>query len=148
VADRAVAPVVGKLLAAGLAVLFVAGTTAALLGGIVPAYRTEVGGELADRVLAEAAASVERAVPDTDATTSVRIRVDLPASIRGTAYTLVLRDGRLLLDHPDDRLDAQTTVGLPPGVATAESRWESGGSLVVRVSEHGANRTVRLEGAS
>jgi hypothetical protein len=143
--SRAAAPIVGKLLAAALAVLFVAGTTTALLGGVVPAYRTEAGGELGERVLAGAAASVERAVPDTNATADVRVCVELPSSIRGAAYTLVLRDDSLVLDHPDERLDGRIVVGLPPGVRTVESRWESGSPLIVRVTDHGANRTVRLE---
>jgi hypothetical protein len=140
-----VAPVVGKLLAVGLAVLFVAGTTAAMLGGVVPAYRTAAGGELADRVLAEAVASVERAVPDTDARVDVRVGADLPASIHGASYTLVLRNDTLVLDHPDARLDSRSRLNLPPEVRTAESRWHSGGQFVVRVADSGPNRTVRLE---
>jgi hypothetical protein len=146
VTDRAVAPVVGKLLAAGIAVLFIAGTTSTLLGGVVPAYRDGAGDELAERVLAETAANVERAVPETDAAVDVRIRVDLPASIREAGYALVLRNGTLVLDHPDERLGARTELLLPAEVRTARSRWESGGPLVVRVVGPGANRTVALEG--
>lgn len=143
--NRATAPVVGKLLAAALAVLYIAGTTTLLVGGVVPAYRTVAGEELAERVLAKAAGEIERTAPDTDADVDVRRRVDLPATIRDASYTLVLRNDTLVLDHPNDALDARTTVSIPPTVATVESRWESGDTLVVHLSDHGTTRTVRLE---
>lgn len=147
-ADRAVAPVVGKLLAAGLAVLYIAGMTAVLLGGVVPDYRTAAGEEMSERVLAEAAATVERAVPDTESAVDGRARTTLPESIRDAGYTLVLDNGTLRLDHPDDGLDASTRLSLPPRVGTHTSTWDGGGELVVRVSGSGGNATVRLEDAS
>jgi FlaG/FlaF family flagellin (archaellin) len=145
--NRAVAPVVGKLLAAAIAVLYVAGTTAVLLGGVVPEYRTAAGEELSERTLAEAAAAVDRAVPETTTdSVGTRIRVDLPASIRDASYSIVLKNGTLALDHPDSRLDRRTQVQLPSRVDTIESTWESGETFVVVVSSDGTNRTVELRG--
>jgi hypothetical protein len=142
--NRAAAPVVGKLLAAGLAVLYIAGMMGLMLGGVVPEYRTAAGEELSERVLADAAAHVERAVPDSEAEVDVRLRTDLPPTIRDAGYTLVLRNGTLVLDHPDDELDARTDLSLPPDARAVDSRWDSGEELVVRVSGNGANRTVEL----
>lgn len=145
--NRAVAPVVGKLLAAAIAVLYVAGTTAVLLGGVVPEYRTAAGEELSERTLAEAAAAVDRAVPETTTdSVGTRIRVDLPASIRDASYSIVLKNGTLALDHPDSRLDRRTQVQLPSRVDMVESTWESGETFVVVVSSDGTNRTVELRG--
>ena len=145
--NRAVAPVVGKLLAAAIAVLYVAGTTAVLLGGVGPEYRTAAGEELSERTLAEAAAAVDRAVPETTTdSVGTRIRVDLPASIRDASYSIVLKNGTLALDHPDSRLDRRTQVQLPSRVDAIESTWESGETFVVVVSSDGTNRTVELRG--
>lgn len=146
--NRAVAPVVGKLLAAGIAVLFLGATTSLLFGGVVPEYRTATGEELAERVLADAAATVERAVPDTDTGVEVRVRTDLPGSIRGTGYALFLRNDTLVLDHPNDRLDTSTRLSVPSKVRTRGGRWESGTELAVRVSGDGGNRTIELEGGT
>ena len=142
--SRAVAPVVGKLLAAGLAVLYIAGTTSLLLGGVVPEYRTAAGDELSERVLADAAAHVERAVPEAGADVDVRLRTDLPPTIHNAGYALVLQNGTLVLDHPDDEIGARTSLSLPPGTRAVDTKWESGEAFVVRVSGDGANRTVEL----
>ncbi|MEF8781790.1 MAG: hypothetical protein V5A39_14105 [Haloarculaceae archaeon] len=142
--SRAVAPVVGKLLAAGLAVLYIAGMTSLLLGGVVPEYRTQTADELSERVLADAAAHVERSVPDTRSDVDVRLRRDLPATIRDASYRLVLRNDTLILDHPDDMLDSRTSLSMPSNVTTVESSWESGDDLMVRVAGTSTNRTVEL----
>jgi hypothetical protein len=146
--SRAVAPVVGKLLAVGIAVLYIAGMTTLLISGVVPEYRTQTAQELSERVLADAGAHVERAVPDTRSDVDVRLRRDLPATIRDTSYRLVLRNDTLTLDHPDDRLGSRTSLSLPPNVTTVESSWESGDDLVVHVADAGTNRTVELGAVS
>jgi hypothetical protein len=146
--SRAVAPVVGKLLAVGIAVLYIAGMTTLLISGVVPEYRTQTAQELSERVLADAGAHVERAVPDTRSDVDVRLRRDLPATIRDTSYRLVLRNDTLTLDHPDDRLGSRTSLSLPPNVTTVESSWESGDDLVVHVVDAGTNRTVELGAVS
>lgn len=142
--NRAVAPVVSKLLAAAIAVLYIAGTASLLLGGVVPEYRTATGEELSERTLAEAAATVERAAAGSESTTVAHVQADLPPTIRGASYRLVLRNGTLLLDHHDARLDTRTNLALPSGVDTVESSWKSGKTLVVRVSEGDTNRTVEF----
>jgi hypothetical protein len=141
--SRAVTPVVGKLLAAGLAVLYIASLTGLLLGGVVPEYRVAAGEELGERVLATAAGHVEAAVPDSGATVDVRVRADLPASIRGEQYRLLVRDRTLVLDHPVDALDARAPLALPTGV-TPEGHWTSGDPLLVSVAGPAGNRTLRL----
>ena len=143
--DRGLSPVVGKTLAAGLALLYIAGMTATLLGGPVPAGRTAAGGELGERVLTSAATGVESAVPTTDARVESRTAVTLPPTIRNAGYTLELAGGRLVLDHPVDALDRETRVALPPGVAVADGTWESTDRLVVRVVGPPGNRTLSLE---
>lgn len=142
--NRAVSPVVGKVLAAGLAVVYIAALTGLLLGGIVPDYRTAAGEELGERVLATAGGTLERALPDTDAPTTVRVRADLPATIRDAGYAVELTGGVLRLDHPDDALDARTRLSLPPSLTPVNSTWESGGPFAVVVSGPASNRTVRL----
>lgn len=146
--NRATAPVVGKVLAAGLAVLYIAATTSLLLGGVVPEYRTAAGDELAGRVLATAADRVERAVPDTDEHVDVEVRVDLPDTIRDAGYRLVLQNGTLRLDHPEDALDTRIRLSLPSKVRTKRSARESDLPVVIHVTGPASNRTVVLRGAS
>lgn len=143
--NRGATPVVGKLLAAGLAVLYIASISGLLVGGIVPEYRTTTGEELGERVLATAADHVEQARPATDGTATARVAVDLPATIRDTQYRLELRNRTLHLEHPDDGLDARTHLALPSSVTVTNGTWHSGDTLVVRVRGPAANRTLSLE---
>lgn len=145
--NRGVSPVVGKLLASGLAVLYVTSVTGLLVGGVVPDYRTATGSELGERVLATAAGEIERSHPSTDGVVEVRTRTELPATIRDERYRLVLRNRTLVLDHPDDALDARTRLELPRNV-TGTGSWESGEPLVVRVAGPPSNRTVELREGS
>ncbi|MFW6434781.1 MAG: DUF7266 family protein [Halovenus sp.] len=143
--ERAVSPVVAKTLAAGLALLYLAGMTTVLLGGVVPSYETETGAELSERVLATAAETVETAVPDADGTVQATHSVELPPTIRDTSYRLVLANGSLRLDHPDDRLDESIALSLPAGTTLESGTWTSGGEFEIRVSGPASNRTVTLE---
>ena len=142
--NRAVSPVVGKLLASGVAVLYIASITALLVGGIVPEYREVTGEELGERVLATATDHVEQARPATDGSAATRVEVELPATIRDQQYRLRLANRTLLLDHPDDALDARTRLTLPPTVTAANETWHSGDRLVVRVTGPPSNRTLSL----
>ena len=142
--NRAVSPVVGKLLASGLAVLYIASITGVLVGGIVPDYRTATGDELGERVLATAGGHLEDARPATDGHVDVRVSTSLPATIRDQQYHLRLANGTLLLDHPDDTLDARTRLELPPNVTATTSTWHSGDSFVVEVTGPRSNRTVAI----
>lgn len=144
--NRAVTPVVGKLLAAGLVVLYIASVAGLFVGGLVPEYRAAAGDELGERVLATAAGQVESARPAVDDTATVRTRADLPATIRGEHYRIVVRNRTLVLDHPDDSLDARTRLSLPPTVNVRDATWHSGDQFVVRVTGPPANRTLDLRG--
>jgi hypothetical protein len=143
--NRAVAPVVGKTLAAGIALLYVAGMLIVLLNGQAPAYRTAAGAELGERALATAADGIERALPDAEGHVQTRREVALPATIRDAGYALRLRNGTLALDHPTGAVDGQASLSLPGNVTVADGRWESGETLVVRVAGPPANRTLWLE---
>lgn len=144
--NRGLSPVVGKTLAASIAVLYIAGMTALLLNGPVPAGQAAAGGELGERVLATAAGHVEASVPDGDRRVDIRTEVAMPATIRNTGYTLALRDGRLVLDHPTDALDRETRLSLPATLTVTDGDWRSTERLVVRVTGPPGNRTLRLGG--
>lgn len=145
--NRAVSPVIGKLLASGLAVLYIASITGLLVGGIIPDYRAATSDEIGERVLATAAGHVEQAQPTTDGSADVRTEVVLPATIRDQQYQIRLANGTLILDHPDDALDARTRLDIPSTVTATNSTWQSGNRLVVRVTGPPSNRTVTLREA-
>lgn len=142
--DRGVSSVVGKALAAGITVVFVAATTGLLTGGPVPAYERAAGEELSERVLATAATHLERSLPATDAPVDVRASHSLPATIRNAGYELTLDGGVLRLDHPQEALDARTRLSLPPSVTVTNDTWDSGGPFLVRVTGPAGARTVSI----
>jgi len=146
--DRAVSPVVEKTIAIGLVVLFVAGFAGTLLGGAVPDYRTAAGDEVADRVLATAAGTIEQAIPTTNASVTVHHRQALPPTIRGEAYDLVLRNRTLRLRHPDESIGGSTRLAIPAAVTVQNRTWDSP-PLVVHVRGSAGNRTLTVaEGAT
>ncbi|UIP00361.1 hypothetical protein Hbl1158_03040 [Halobaculum sp. CBA1158] len=131
--DRAATPIVAKTLEIGLVLLFVAGLSAALFGGVVPDYRDAAGDRLADRTLAGAATDVERAVPPPAATVRVERRVRLPDTIRGAAYRVVADGDGLRLVHPNPAIGGNVRLALPDRVATVTGAWESGMTTAVVV---------------
>jgi len=143
-ADRAVAPVVGKALEAGLVVLFVVLVTTALSTAVVPGYERVAGQRVADRTLAGAAERVQQAVPPAIRHAAARSRVDLPRTIAGQGYR-VRTDGRaLVLDHPDDALVARSRLALPAHVVRVEGSWSSRQPAVVSVDRAPDGFVVRL----
>lgn len=147
--DRALSSVVGKSLELGVLALYVSLLVSTFYGGVVPEYRTAVGGEVADRTAASMATNVEDAVPATDdgvVAVSVTHEVAVPATIRGDPYVLRLSGGALVLDHPDDRLSRSIPLSLPPGVDRVEGEVRSGATVVVVVESTPDGLVVRLEG--
>lgn len=142
---RGVSPAVGKSLAAGIALLYVAGMTGLLLGSVVPGYETAAGDELADRTLATAAGEIEGAVPGVDGNVTARTTAALPATIRDTGYRLVLSGRSLTLDHPADGIEATTQLAVPGDLAIRNSTIDSGSGLAVHVSGPVGNRTLTME---
>jgi len=142
--DRGVSPVVGKTLAAGIAVLYVAGVTGLLLGGVVPGYQAAAGDEVGERVLATAAGTAENAVPAVDGSVESETTAALPATIRDSSYRLVLSNRTLELDHPEESIGAETRLSLPEGVSVENGTWQSGTELVVRVEGPATNRTLAI----
>ncbi|MFB6135437.1 MAG: hypothetical protein ABEJ04_01635 [Halobacteriaceae archaeon] len=143
--DRAVAPVVGKLLEVGIVLAYVALVTAALYGHAVPTYRADAANALGDRTLAAAAGEVEAAVPSVAgaADVSVTVAVDLPRTIGGEPY-VVRADGRsLVLVHPT--VDGRQRLALPAGVVTVRGEWHSTAPTAVRVSGSRDELVVELE---
>lgn len=143
--NRAVSTVVEKTLAIGLVALFVSLTTLTLYGGVVPDYRAAVGQELAERTLATATERVQQSVPPAAHDVDARTRVDLPATIHGSAYRIRADGDALVLDHPHERISARSRLALPASVARVEGEWHSGGRTVVRVESEGEDLVVRLE---
>jgi hypothetical protein len=146
--DRALSSVVGKSLELGLLALYVSLLVSTFYGGVVPEYRTAVGGEVADRTVASVATSVEGAVPATDdgvVDVAVTHEVAVPETIRGDPYVLRLSGGALALDHPDDRLSRSVPLSLPPGVDRLAGEVRSGATVVVVVESTPDGLVVRLE---
>ena len=141
--DRAVTPVVAKALEAAVVVLFIGLLTTTLFGGVLPGYRSTAGDAVGDRTLAGAAARIEQAVPATDDAT-VRLRVDLPDTIRGDAYRIRSVDGVLVLDHPHGAVGGRVPLALPDRVARVEGTWRSTDDAVVRVQSTDGRVVVAL----
>lgn len=143
--SRAVSPVVEKTVAVGLVALFVSGFVGMLLGGVVPDYRATAGQEVGERALAEAALTVERAVPSADGIVRSRATTELPATIADSGYRIEL-DGRdIRLVHPNPAIDASARVAIPATASVRNGTWH-GGEFVVEVRGPADNRTVAIGG--
>lgn len=142
---RGLVPAVGKALEIALVVLVVGSLATALYGSAVPGYRTAAATELGERTLVASAGDIEAAVPPAAADARVERRVDLPATIRNEVYALRAENGSLVLDHPDDRLDARTELVVPESVESVSGTWRSDQPAWVVVTGGGNSYTVRLE---
>jgi hypothetical protein len=146
--SRGVTPVVEKTLTIGIVVLYLAGMTTIVFGGVVPDYRTATGTEVAERTLVGAATVVEDAVPPAGANATARSAVDLPATIREGGYR-IRPDGRaLVLDHPVDRIDERVRLALPAADVTIVGVWDSGSEPRVRVTRNRSGVRIRLTEAA
>lgn len=137
-------PVVGKVLEAGLVVLFIGLVTTVLFGNVVPAYRTAAGQELAERTVAGAADDIEASIPPTAHHVRVYQRVELPSAIAGAAYRLRVDDRRLVLEHSHPGIGASARLALPDHVAAVRGSWESGGEPTVRIRDNESGLVVVL----
>jgi hypothetical protein len=138
-------PVVGKVLEAGIVVLYVGLLTTVLFGNVVPAYRAAAGQELTERTVAGAADEIEASVPPAAHDVRGRHRVELPRTIAGSTYRLRVDDRRLVLDHPHDVLGASTRLALPDRVAVVRGNWESSGEPTVAVQTGDSGLVMVLE---
>lgn len=145
--DRAVVPAVGKALELGLVVLFVTLVTTALYGGIVPDYRTAAADRVADRTLAAAGERVEGAVPPNATRVRSERRVDLPTSIRGSAYRIEADGRALVLEHPADGVGGRLRLALPSAVVSVSGAWDSGADAAVVVRSGDGGLAVELQEA-
>ncbi|ACV46267.1 MULTISPECIES: DUF7266 family protein [Halomicrobium] len=143
--DRAVTPVVEKTITIGLVALFLAGVTTSLFGGAVPAARDAAGGSIGDRTLATATERVEQAIPPNVANVTVRERVRLPATIRGSGYAIEADGRSLVLDHPEPAVGGRSRLVVPPSVQRVSGSWESGSELVVVVRTANGGLSVALQ---
>lgn len=143
-ADRGATPVVGKVLEVGIVLLYVSLLTTALYGTVVPGYRAAAAGEVAERTVAGAAERIQQAVPPRTVEGQTVLRVDLPATIAGSAYRLRTDGETIVLDHPAD-VTARSRLALPDRVVSVEGTWESGEDTVVRVRTVGEGLAVTLE---
>lgn len=141
--SRAVTPVVEKTITMGIVVLFVGGMTTAMFGTAVPTYRDAVGAEMGERVLATASEEVERAVPPNTTVARSERTVDLPATIRGSAYRIRVDGRSLVLEHPDIPT-RRSRPALPPSVTGFSGEWQSGANTVVTVRSDPDGLAVEL----
>lgn len=141
---RGATPVVSKTLAIGIVLLYIGGMTTLLYGSVLPGYQTATGEELAGRTLAAAAGEIEQSVPEATGEINRTRELSLPDRIREERYRLELSGGRLRLKHPDWERAPETRLSVPPGTTVADSSWESGAKLAIRVTGSAANRTVRI----
>lgn len=141
---RGVTTVVAKLLAFGIVLLYVGGVVSVIFGGAVPEYRSAVGDELGDRVLATAADRIQGSIPPDAREVSARETVDLPATVRGSAYTVSVDGRSLVLDHPAEAVGGRVRLALPERVASIDGAWESGGEQLVRVESESSGLAVTL----
>ena len=144
--ERAMTPVISKTLTISIVILYIGGMTTILLSGVVPEYRSNAGAELGDRVLATAGESIESSVPDANGTVELNRTVDLPPTIRDQHYEIELAGNKLRLRHPDQRIDGEITLSLPPGATVINATWRSGTDLEIRVRGPAENRTVTIHG--
>ncbi|WP_436936034.1 DUF7266 family protein [Halovenus marina] len=142
--DRAVSPVVEKLLVAGIVVLYVGGMGTLLFGGVLPSYEAETSAEMSERVLATATAGIEDAVPATDGYVESQTTVDLPATIGDSSYTILVSGQSIELVHPDRGIGVETRLAVPSDITVQESRWESGGDLVVEIRGSSGDRRLTV----
>ena len=143
--NRALSTVVEKLLSLSIVVLYITLSTTVLYGGAVPTYTQAVGAELGDRVLAEATASVEQAVPSRGRSVAVTRRVEIPPTIDGAGYRIRANGTHLLLTHPDGGIGGQARPVLPDSVTAVTGEWYSGAETVVRVTGTRGDLRIRLE---
>jgi hypothetical protein len=142
--SRGVTTVVAKLLAFGIVLLYIGGIVSVIYGGAVPEYRSAVGDELGDRVLATVAHRVQGAIPPDARDVSASVSVDLPATLRGSGYVIDVEGRSLVLEHPDDAVGGRVRLALPEHVTSVGGSWESGGEHFVRVERDSGGVVVTL----
>lgn len=142
--DRGAVPAVGKVLEAGIVVLYVGLLTTSLFGGYVTDYRASAGDELADRTLATASHEVRNAVPPAATAARAHVRVDLPGTIRGESYRIEAEGESLVLDHPARGVGGRSRLALPDRVDSVSGSWHSQRPAAVRVEGTGDDLAVRL----
>lgn len=146
--ERAISPVIEKTVTAGLVVLYIGTMTTLLFGGIVPSYETASGNEVGERTLAAAAGEIEAAAPQRSTETSIRRTVNLPATIDGSGYSIVLSDSELRLEHPDEDIGATTKLAVDDDLTLQSGRWESGSPFVIEADGNGTGRYLTIGGES
>lgn len=141
--NRGVSAVVEKTIAIGLVALLTGTLATSLLGGAVPDYRSTVGQEVGDRVLATAASEIEAAVPSSDGDVTVRRERALPGTITDIGYTFEVENRTLRLHHPDPAVGGSTRLAVPPSVSVPDGNW-SGGVFAVSVRGPVGNRSLTV----
>lgn len=143
--SRALAPVTGKALEAGVVVLYIALLTTALYGNVVPSYGAAANEQVGDRVLSTAAHHVQQAVPATPGrSVDVDARVTLPPTIGSAAYRIRADGRQLVLDHPGEAVGGSVRLALPGAVTSVGGTWHSGDTTHVEVRGDPSGLSVRL----
>jgi hypothetical protein len=140
---RAASTVVSKGLEITIVLLYVGVLSTALYGGVVPEARETADDAVAERALAAAVEDIRAAVPASGDGT-VRLVVDLPATIGGQTYTVVPEGRTLVLHHPHQAVDSSVALLLPDRVDAITGRWESGDETVVEIEASDDGIDLRL----
>lgn len=140
---RAASTVVSKGLEIAIVLLYVGIMSAALYGSVVPEARETADDAVAERALAAAVEDIRAAVPSGGDGT-VRLTVDLPATIGGEPYTVVPQGRTLVLQHPHDAVDSRVALLLPDRVEAITGHWKSGEETVVEIEASDDGVDLRL----
>lgn len=130
--NRGASAVVSKALEIVIVLLYVGVLSTALYGGVVPEARQTADDAVAERALAAAVEDIRAAVPSSGDGT-VSLAVELPTTIGGEVYTVVPKGRALVLNHPNEAVDAKVALLLPDSVQAITGRWESSGETVVEI---------------
>ena len=143
--ERAMAPVIGKALEAGIVALYVSMLVTALYGGVVPEYRTAAGGEVADRTLAATVHEIERSVPAPATEATVQRSVELPGTIHDEPYELCANGRTVTLEHTHPEIGDEVHLALPERVESVAGCWDSTTGGVVVASGTESSVTIELK---
>jgi len=114
--DRALAPVVGKMLELLIGLALLAAVTGVMTLVVIPGHTASLGEPTGGVVLNLLAEPIEDAGWSTSHTVGSRqITVDLPPTIAGDEYRIEVRQNALWLRHPDDALALRRPLQLPDG---------------------------------
>ena len=141
--DRAIAPIVGKMLELLIGLALLAAVTGVMAMLVIPGHTAILGeptGAIALQLLAEPIEAAGWSGSDTVGTR--RISVDLPPTIAGDGYRIDVHRGALWLLHPDEALELRRPLQLPDGCRVDGEG--SGGVIDIHVNRTEASCAITI----